>query len=393
MYNRLLESSLQKWQSKYRIIAVVGPRQSGKSTLCRKAFPDYHVINLENPQTRALVQADPIGEILGRGPRILIDEVQRWPDLFSYLQVWTDEAKNDLRIVITGSNHFLLMEKITQSLAGRVIIAELLPLSQVELAQVDDQSVSAHSLEDRMFIGGYPRLYHEHLDPSEWFEQYIQAYVERDVRELTQVRDLDLFQKFLGLCAGRVGALLNEASLANDCGITHPTVKAWLSVLKASFVAFTLKPHHRNFSKRLIKQAKLYFYDTGLLCHLLGLQNAQQLSNHPLRGAIFENWVITEMIKERANAGKRHHLYFWRDQTGHEVDVLDDQGTILEPTEIKSSRTVFPEHFEGLAFFRKIQAKSLPKDIACPVGRLIYAGDTHQSFKDISVVPWGDVGK
>lgn len=390
MYKRLISTRLVELAQQYPILAVVGPRQSGKSTVCQMAFRDYFYLNLEDPQTYLRVQADPVGEVLKHGPKILIDEAQKWPALLSYLQVWTDTDRH-LKIVITGSNHLQMMEKISQSLAGRVVVTQLLPLSQKELLQTQDPLILQHSLEERIFSGGYPRLYQEKLDPQLWLSQYVAAYIERDVRALLGIRNLDSFQKFLALCAGRAGQLLNEASLASECGITHPTAKAWLSVLKASFICFTLKPHHRNFSKRLVKQPKLYFYDTGILCYLLGLQSPDQIKLHPARGSLFENWVVAEHFKAAFNSVRAPQYYFWRDHQGHEVDLIEDTGLSLAPTEIKASQTFLPDHTLGLDYFLKQQKKFLEQNIPQPQGSLIYAGDKSETFKQYKVISWKDV--
>lgn len=392
MYERIISEKLKKWNKQYSILAVVGPRQSGKSTVCRNTFPHHTYLNLEDPQTLSRVRADPNGEVLNRSQNLLIDEVQRWPELLSYLQVWTDEPNNKLNVIITGSNHLLMMEKISQTLAGRVALAQLLPLSQAELTNTKDPCIQNQTLEERIYIGGYPKLYNEKLDPQTWFGQYVASYVERDVRDLLNIRDLDTFQRFLGLCAGRSANLINESSLANDCGITHPTTKSWLSVLKAGYICFTLKPHHKNFAKRLVKQSKLYFYDTGLLCYLLGIQKPEQIRIHPLRGAIFENWVISEIFKSKFNQGLQPHFYFWRDQQGHEVDLIEDTGLALAPTEIKSSHSVLPEHFSGLDYFLKQQKKFLSPEIPLPTSQLVYAGDAFDQFKNHKVIPWSQWG-
>jgi predicted AAA+ superfamily ATPase len=384
----MLAKKIVGWAKKYPVVALIGPRQSGKSTLCRMVFKNYHWINLEDPQTRALVKADPQGEVLHRGPKVVIDEVQRWPEILSYLQVWVDDPKLKFSCVITGSNHILLMEKVAQSLAGRVMIGKLLPLAREEMSAA---KILPASLDKTLFPGGYPRIFNQKLDPGEWLGQYVATYVERDVRDLLQIVDLDAFQKFVGLCAGRVGSLLNLSSLGNDAGITHPTAKAWVSVLKTSFICFTLNPHHRNFSKRLIKTPKLYFYDTGLLCYLLNIRDADMLSRHPMRGAIFENWIIVERIKSAYNHGTEPKFYFWRDVQNHEVDLIEDLGDRLYPSEIKSSRTFLPGHADSLEFFETIQTNKSPPSPPKDRGTIYYGGDETRTWKGFRVRSWRDL--
>ena len=378
MYKRHLSGFLEKIAPKYPVVTIVGPRQSGKSTLSRLVFPAFQYVSLEEPDHRQMALEDPRGFLKRYEGDVIIDEVQRVPDLLSYIQTLVDEPGSTRRFILTGSHHLLLMEKISQSLAGRVVITKLLPLARSEITDVKE------GLEFYLFHGGYPRIYSQHLEARQWLEQYYQTYVERDVRNLLKVNEMDLFDRFVRLCAGRAGQLLNLSSLASDCGISQPTAQAWLSVLKASFVCFTLQPHFKNFSKRLIKSPKLYFYDTGLLCYLLKIQESSTLQEHAMRGNIFENWVITEWMKSYLNQGQEPPLYFWRDTKGHEVDLIVDKGDSLYPIEIKSAYTFHSEFVRNLSYFLDLQKTDRR-------GECVYAGDSSFTFKDFSVRSWQEL--
>ena len=313
---------------------------------------------------------------------LIIDEAQKVPALFSYLQVLVDERGTMGQFVLTGSQNFLLLEQVSQSLAGRVALHTLLPFSQQELATNADLS-----LDESLFRGGYPVLYDRGVAPLDYYPAYIQTYVERDVRSLRNIGDLSAFQRFLRVCAGRVGQLLDLSSLGNDLGINYKTVSAWISVLEASYIAFLLYPHHENFAKRLIKSPKLYFYDTGLLCSLLGLESADQLVTHYLRGAIFENWVIAEVVKQHVNAGRRPDLYFWRDNIGNELDLLYERGGRRQVVEIKSGATLGTDQFKGLRYYKKL-ATALPMEQDY---YLIYGGEERQERAHGIVLGWRDI--
>lgn len=385
MYNRQISSYLLKTVANFPVLTLIGPRQAGKSTLARMLFPSYPYVSLEDPDRQSLAQEDPRRFFQLHGDQIIIDEVQRVPQLLSYIQTLVDEPGNKRHFVLTGSNHLLLMQGVTQSLAGRTIVAKLLPLSKKEIAQ--DSQLGQMTLEDFLFTGGYPRIYDRKIPPQQWLQQYYLTYVERDVRSLLNISDLDLFQRFIRLCAARVGGLLNYSSLANDCGVSQPTASSWLSLLQTSFICFTLKPHFKNFSKRLIKSPKLYFYDTGLLCYLLQIQNAKSLLDHPLRGMIFENWVISEKIKSEYNEGREPAFYFWRDTKGHEVDLIQDQGTSLYPIEIKSSKTFHKDFVKGLDYLNVLQKI---EGTICR-GECFYAGQESFGFKDYQIRSWSEV--
>ena len=381
---RQLSPQLKKLAQLYPILSVSGPRQSGKTTLVREVFPDYAYVNLERLDDRLASEEDP-RRFLERyeDQGLIIDEAQKVPALFSYLQVLVDERGTMGQFVLTGSQNFLLLERVSQSLAGRVALHTLLPFSQQELA------ASTHlSLDESLFKGGYPVLYDRGVAPPFYYPAYIQTYVERDVRSLRNIGDLSTFQRFLRVCAGRVGQLLDLSGLGNDLGINYKTVRAWISVLEASYIAFLLYPHHENFSKRLIKSPKLYFYDTGLLCSLLGLESVDQLATHYLRGAIFENWVIAEIIKQHVNANRRPDLYFWRDNIGNELDLLCERSGRRQVIEIKAGATLGTDQFKGLRYYKKLAT-------ALPMAQdyyLIYGGEERQERTHGIVLGWRDIG-
>ncbi len=366
----------------FPVLAITGPRQSGKTTLAQAVFPEKPYVSLEDPDTRAFADTDPRA-FLGRYPDgAILDEVQRCPDLFSYIQAIVDQDQRMGLYILTGSQQFGLRSKITQSLAGRVGMVQLLPFSHGELL---DAGRSHAELETTIYSGSYPPLYDREVSPADWYPGYVSTYVERDLHQLIQVRDLKSFQLFLRMCAARTGQLLNLSSLANDCGITHNTAKAWLSVLEASYIVFLLHPHCRNFNKRLIKSPKLYFFDTGLVSWLLGIQEQSQITIHSLRGALFETWVVAELIKGRLNRGLQPNLYFWRDSTGNEVDVLAEQGERLLPIEVKSGRTVTADYFTGLDKWLQLAAGSSGP------AHLVYAGDDSQQRTRVNVIPWRNI--
>ncbi|MEM1202331.1 MAG: ATP-binding protein [Acidobacteriota bacterium] len=379
---RLAKLSVEKSALGYPVVAVTGPRQSGKTTLVRALFPKRPYVSLENLDDLDFATTDPRG-FLGQFPDgAVLDEVQRAPQLFSYLQGHVDGDGRMGLFVLTGSQQFGLHEKITQSLAGRVAMVQLLPFAYAELR---DAGQAPTTVDDLLLRGLYPPPYDRDLDSGMWFGNYVATYVERDVRQIVNIRDLGKFQRFLRLCAARTGQLLNLSSLANDCGITHNTAQSWIAVLEASFLVHRLEPHHRNFKKRLIKTPKLYFLDPGLAAWLMGIQTPTQLRQHPQRGALFETWVVTELIKMRFNAGLRSNLFFWRDRSGQEVDALAEQGAELIPIEVKSGQTLTRDFFRGLERFRDLAAEA--------AGRpwLLYGGDRRQRRTDVEVVPWDRV--
>ena len=384
MIHRTLASTLKHLTTQYPVVTVTGPRQSGKTTLVRAAFPEWRYVSLEEPDMREYATRDPRGFIADYPAGAIVDEAQRAPDLFSYIQTHVDTLDKEGVYVLTGSFNFGLMEGISQSLAGRAAILELLPFSLSELDQSDHVPDSIEAL---MFTGGYPRIYDKQLDPQRWYADYVTTYLERDVRQVKNVTDLTLFQRFLKMCAARSGHILNLSSLGDDCGITHNTARSWLSILEAGYIVYLLKPHHKNFNKRLIKRPKLYFCDSGLLSYLLGIRSPQGLSAHASRGHIFETWVISELLKNRLNTGLKDNLYFWRDNSGHEIDCIIDKGDALIPVEVKSGKTISPDFFKGLRFWSKISGAE---------GRhmvLVYAGEMEQNRKEGRVLSWKSLGR
>jgi len=379
---RNAESRLQHFASGYPVVVVTGPRQSGKSTLVRHAFPEYRYVSLEDLDQREFVETDPRGFLNQFSGGVILDEAQRCPTLFSYLQTRVDERQQAGEFILTGSQQFGLLSGITQSLAGRAALLTLLPMAYGELQRAGK---IGDNLDRILFEGAYPPIFDRGLDPHPWYGNYVRTYLERDVRQLINVRDLGTFQRFLKLCAGRTGQLLNLSSLANDSGITHNTAKAWISVLEASYIVHLLPPHHQNFNKRLVKTPKLYFLDTGLATWLLGIQNTEQLATHVQRGALFETWVIGELLKARYNAGETSNLYFWRDRSGHEVDLLVDHGNRLSPVEIKSGQTINRDFFKGLDFWRTLAGENAGQ------AWLIYGGESRQTRSDVTILPWHDI--
>jgi predicted AAA+ superfamily ATPase len=382
MIERKARLVLKKLAKGYPVVAVNGPRQSGKTTLVRQCFPHKPYVSLEEPDQREFAAQDPRGFLAQFPNGAVLDEAQRCPQLFSYLQRVVDEAGRRGLFVLTGSQQFGLLSGISQSLAGRVALVTLLPFSRDELAGA---GCAPETLEEQLFTGSYPPIYDRGLEPPGWYANYVMTYVERDVRQLLNVRDLTDFQRFLRLCAGRTGQLLNLSALANDCGLTHNTARAWLSVLEASYLVHLLPPHHANFNKRLVKTPKLYLLDSGLAAWLLGIKSAQELRAHAQRGALFETWVVSELIKHRNHAARPLDLYFWRDRTGNEVDVLVERGTKLLPVEIKSGATLNADFFSGLARWRAFAG---PK--AGPAS-LVYGGDAALERSGARVVPWRQI--
>jgi len=383
LIRRDAEDTLLRLAREYPVVAVTGPRQSGKTTLVKRVFPDKPYVSLEDLDEREAASVDPRG-FLARYPNgAVLDEVQRCPALFSYLQTHLDQTRRKGLFILTGSQQFNLLSGITQSLAGRVGLLVLLPFSLRELRTA---GWAPKRLTDLLFQGLYPPIYDEHPQPGPWYGNYVRAYLERDVRQIVNVRDLAAFQRFVRICAGRSAQLTNLSGLAADCGVTHNTARAWLSVLEASYVIHILQPHHRNFNKRTIKTPKLYLWDTGLACRLLGIQNAEQIDVHPLRGALFETWVVAELLKARHNRGLDSNLFFWRDRSGNEIDVLLEQAGKLMPVEIKAGATISADFFRGLD-----QWKQLARKEAGP-SWLIYGGKESHVRQGHQVVSWSDVG-
>ncbi len=380
MIQRELSQLLRDMASKMPIISITGPRQSGKTTLARLTFPDYAYVNLENPDTLEAAVSDPRLFLSQFQSGVIIDEAQRYPDLFSYIQTASDEANRPGKYILTGSQNFLLLEKISQSLAGRVFMTHLLPLSIAEL-RASGQAID--NFEKSIFQGFYPRLHDADIHPTLFYPSYIQTYVERDVRQVVNVGNLYQFQRFMRLAAGRIGQLLNYSHIANELGVDLKTVKSWFSILESSFITFVLRPHFQNFSKRILKTPKLYFYDTGLACSLLGIRNERELATHWARGALFENLVVSDLMKYHYNRAIVPPLYYWRDSTGNEVDCLIDSGLQVKSIEIKSSSTISSDFFKGLDYYGKLNAQAVPY--------LIYGGLTPQVRKEGKVIAWNNI--
>lgn len=346
MIQRHLATRIAELSCKYPIVTVTGPRQSGKSTLLRHFFPEYKYVSLEDLDMRSFATDDPRGFLSTYPDKTIIDEAQRVPGLFSYLQTWVDQLGKEGMYMLAGSHDFLLMENISQSLAGRTAILRLLPLSHSEMKEGD---ILPCSVDEEIFMGGYPRLFDKGINPTDFYPFYIQTYVERDARMVRNIGDLGKFTRFIKLCAGRIGQILNLSSLSNDCGVAVSTISEWISVLEASYICHLLKPDFNNFSKRIVKSPKLYFYDTGLACSLLGIHSAEQLSTHYLRGGLFENMVVNEFLKIAYNRGTEPELTFWRDSTGNEVDLLSYDNGLPTAYEIKSSSTYSKDFFKGIS--------------------------------------------
>jgi hypothetical protein len=400
MIARHLAKILKAAARDYPVVTVTGPRQSGKTTLVRATFPRHRYASLEDPDTRAFATEDPRGFLDQFRSRVILDEVQRVPDLFSYIQGIVDRVDRPGQFILSGSQNFLLLHRVSQSLAGRCAVLRLLPLSRSELIGRPVRDVAKPStvrrpvgapthattadLFETLFTGGFPRIHDKGIKPHSWLANYYQTYLERDVRDLLNVGDLDGFGRFVRLCAGRSGQLLNASSLAADAGISHTTARRWLSILEASFVVYLLRPHHRNFNKRLVKSPKLYFVDTGLLSYLLRVQSPVDLATHAARGAIFETWVVSEALKNYYNRGAEPDLYFWRDSAGHEVDLLIDMGAKQIPIEVKSGQTVASDFFTDLDYWQDLAGQAAGGAV------LVYGGESTFRRQGVSVVPWSD---
>lgn len=381
MIQRDLSDKVKQLSEKFPILTITGPRQSGKSTLLKSLFPDYRYVSLENPDMRQFATTDPNGFIKTFDNHVIIDEAERVPAIFSYLQTHIDDINESGMYMLAGSRNFHLMAAVDQSLAGRTAIMKLLPFSRHELHQAGELP---GSINEQIFKGFYPRIYDKDIDPVDYYPSYIATYVERDVRAMLNIGDLTRFTRFIRLCAGRIGQLLNKANLATETGISLPTVESWLSVLEASYILYRLEPNFNNYNKRIVKTPKLYFYDTGLACNLLGIRSAEQLDTHFLRGGLFENMVINQFIKDSLNLGINPDLTFWRDSTGLEVDLIETDGLAQHGYEIKSGSTFTPSFFNGLSKWGELSKT--------PVDRrsVIYAGDTSLHTSGGNLISFND---
>lgn len=355
MVVRAASQKLKQLATKFPVVGLLGPRQSGKTTLAKELFPKKPYVSFENQDTVLLAIRDPRAFLSAYKNGAVFDEIQRAPQLLSYLQELVDAHKKKAGLfVITGSQNLLLLETITQTLAGRIAFIQLLPFSLTELR---DTNFGKQTLDGFLFRGGYPRLYQQRIAPTDYYPNYLLTYVERDVRQIKNISNLALFQRFLKICATRTGQQLNYSAIANDCGIDQKTVLNWLGILEASFIAFRLQPYYNNLGKRLLQMPKLYFYDTGLCSSLLEIENEKQMANHPLRGALMENLMIIELLKSRLNRGLRSNLFYWRDRTGNEIDLLLDQSDAVVPIEIKSSTTFHLDFLKGIRYWQKLNPR------------------------------------
>jgi hypothetical protein len=379
--DRDVEPRLRTLARQFPAIVLTGPRQSGKSTVCQKVFARLPCVTLESPDVRAFAAEDPRGFLRQFPKGAVLDEIQNSPQLASYLQEIMDREPTPGRWILTGSRNFSLMETASQSLAGRAAVVYLLPLSRHEVMGF---SHPPKTLNETLLTGGYPRILDRKLRPADWLASYVASYLERDVRSLSNVGDLAAFQRFAQLSAGRVAQLLNFSSLAADCGVSQPTAKSWSSVLEASFIAFHLPGFHANISKRLVKMPKLHFYDTGLACWLLGIRDPAQLDAHPLRGAIFECWVVSEIIKHRFNRGEGGGVFFFRDNAGLEGDVLVQGRKSLIIVEVKAGQTISSD---WAASSRKI-TELLAKTKQAVSSVVVYGGTEKQERNGVTYLPW-----
>jgi predicted AAA+ superfamily ATPase len=367
MIHRAISEKVTYLASKFPVVSVTGPRQSGKTTLVRELFPDYMYVNLESPDFRQMARLAPRDFVRQGANGLIIDEAQYVPEMFSYIQLAADETNRPGQFILCGSQHFLLMERISQSLAGRVGLVQLLPLSLAELKQDGRPLKSAL---DYIYEGFFPRLYAQEISPRDFYPAYIQTYIERDARQVLNIVDLDAFQTFVRLCAGRIGNLFNQSELGGLVGIDQKTARRWFSIMQTGFQVFTLPPYFRNYDKRILKTPKLYFWDTGVACSLLGIRSVDDLQQHYARGALFENFILVELLKQFYNQGIRPNAYFWSDRGSAEVDLLLDEGGKLFPMEIKAAQNLQPDFFKGIRLFNSVSGNDPG------LATLIYGGET-----------------
>jgi len=381
MITRIAKEKLINLANTFKCVAVTGARQSGKTTLVKEVFSSKPYVSLENIDTRQFALEDPRGFLSSYPNGAILDEVQRCPELFSYLQEILDNSTEKGLYILTGSNNFLLQENITQSLAGRVGFLNLLPFSIQEL---QDNNLAFDSVEEQIINGFYPPIYDQKIPVSDWCPNYIRTYIERDVRQIKNVTDLIIFERFIKLLAGRTGQEFNASSLAVETGVDVKTIQSWVGILESSFIIYLLKPHYNNFKKTIVKRPKIYFYDTALVCSLLGIRTISHLETHPAKGAIFETMVVTEFVKNRTNKALPINLYYWRDKAGHEIDLIIDNEEVLLPIEIKSGKTINSDFFKNLDYFKKITGfqNSL----------IVYNGELAQKRTNgTEVVNWKDI--
>ena len=381
MFKRTAHARLLRLARGFPVVVVAGPRQSGKTTLARSALPGHAYVSLEDPDVRQRVAADPRGFLAGHAQGVILDEAQRVPELLSYLQTAVDADRRPGRFIVTGSQNLLLLEAVSQSLAGRAGYLELMPLSYTEGAAVFDTL----SLDELMLRGSYPAIHTADVASRDWHASYVASYLERDVRQISRIGDLLQFQRFMRMMAARCGQLLNLNAVAHDLGVAQTTARDWLTILEATYVAFRLAPYHTNFGKRLVKTPKLYFHDTGLAAWLLGITDAQTMNVHPMRGALFENLCIAEYGKHLRHAGAAGTPYFWRDNIGNEVDLLIDRAGVLQPVEFKSGATFQPAWLQSLHTWQRHAAQARQGE---PL--LICGAPGNQRLQGVGVAFWRD---
>lgn len=375
---RKISRHLQNMLKKFPVISLTGPRQSGKTTLLKADFPDYKYYNLERMDHREMISADPMGFLKSTGSKVIFDEAQNLPELFSYIQVFSDERNIAGQYILSGSQSFLLNDRISQSLAGRVSINQLLPFDITELSAIQNLRP-----EQAILNGFYPRLYDYNISPQDFYPSYLQTYIERDIRTLRAVENLQTFSRFLGLCAGRIGQVLNLTSLANDAGVAVNTAKSWLSLLESSYIIYLLQPYYKNFNKRLIKSPKIYFYDTGVASSLLKLSTPEMVNSHYLYGALFENLIISEIVKCQYHSGKRTTVYYWRESNGIEIDcIIEKENDELIVLEIKGGQTFTKDYLKNLRNFPQSDKTIKTNKM------LLYAGDSTNRISDIQITNW-----
>lgn len=384
MYKRIILSEIKELAKKFQVVTVLGPRQAGKTTLCQLAFPDYRYVSLEDPDMRSYAENDPRGFLADYPRQVIFDEVQRVPALLSYLQGIVDKDKVPGQFILTGSHQLELGAAISQSLAGRTTVLTLLPLAFAELYQ-NRETVPA--LDSVLLQGFMPGKHADNIEAAQFYRAYFRTYVERDVRLLINLKDFSKFERFIQICAGRIGQLLNQSSLANDVGVSVTTIGDWLSILEASYIIFRLQPFHENFGKRLIKSGKLYFLDVGLATWLLGIESENQLRRDPLRGNLVENMVVVETLKNLFNRGKDPRLYFFRDSRGNEIDLLIQKGRELETIEIKAAQTWHNDFLKGINYFNGV-VKGYHTS-----STVVYGGAEERNASNYRLLPYSEVGR
>jgi uncharacterized protein len=379
---RTLSEKIKQLTGKFPVISINGPRQSGKTTLAKLCFPGYDYVNLEMPDNRTFAQEDPRSFLNSYKQGVIIDEIQYVPELFSYIQGIVDNNPATGQFIITGSQNFLLMEKISQSLAGRVAVTMLLPFSIQELKA---ENLVPKEFQQMAFKGFYPRIFDRNIDPADFYPSYIQTYLERDVRNISNIQNLSAFKTFLEIAAGRTGQIINFTSISNEIGVDQKTVKNWFSILEASYIVYFVRPWLKSYNKRLVKSPKMFFYDIGLVCSLLGIHHPEDITRHFLRGALFENLVFSEFMKIFYNNFRRPELFFWRDNTGNEIDCIIRTGILEKVIEIKSGKTISSDFFKGLTFYQKLSG--LPSENFF----LFYGGTEKQVRSAATVLGWNQI--